>query len=272
MEQVDQEFALLLRHRKDMSAVCSDIKSFCDGFRWVPPSPFPPSSKHERLLSASLDGLIKREISLFGSITILERSKKMDDVFILCRTLFEVGVDAAVFASQFENKSLELLDRISYAWHTNLHNLFKESPNLTREQLEQVQSRIKKVPGLSEDDHTKIKKQQHFSGKNVRARCIDIDIGKFYKPMYAGLSRYTHGMTFDREIAVSKGQNPHVGYKARVAEEALVLVYSAIILLEHIQAFKPIVGIIYSDEIRTALLDRTTALVDAMEDWRSKKS
>jgi hypothetical protein len=265
VKEIDENFELIRIHRKKISAVCSDIKSFFDSIMQGSVPFHPPQFEIERLLKASLEGFIRRELSIFGSMTILERANKMDEVFILARTLFEVSVDAARFGIDFGEKPMETVGRISYAWHTNRHHLLKENPDFTDEQIKLLQSKIEEVPGLNKKEHEDIVRKKHFTGQDVRTRSAGLPAEKYYKPIYAKLSRYTHGMTFDSEIGFAKGYSQELGFKERICEEFLTLSYCSTMVLEHIKGFTPLIGLRYDEKIWQALFDRATEMADAIE-------
>jgi len=246
-----------------MSSVCFDIKSFCESIRWKP-LPIAPSSETDLMLSATLKGFVERHVSIFGALVILERAGKIEEAFILGRTLFELSVDAAFFGSRIfsSGNADEMIGRISYEWDTNKLRYLKDYPDLSDTDLELLQSKVKKIPGLSDKDHKSIIQKQHFSGVNLRDRCNEVDVGKYYKPVFSRLSRYTHGMTFDREMIVARNLSLTAYKKELIAEECLTLTHSAMLVLDAIKILAPVTGLIYDEKNWTALLDRTTAILD----------
>lgn len=262
MNDPDPLFSLVTLQRKRMSAVCADIKSFCDSLSHIP-LPFPNQHEDDRFLVVVLDGLVQRHIDVFGSMVILERADRIEDVLVLARTLFELSVDAAlIFKAIEKNDYLQIPKRISYEWNTNKFKLLKEYPNLTDAQLEEMQARVKKIPGLTDLEHKKIKDQQHFSGLNMRDRCNQVEVGKLYRPVFARLSRHSHGMTFDREMGEVLGLSPSNYRKERIAQECMTLTHSAIILLQTLAMLAPFTGHVIDIGIWETLIDRTTALAD----------
>ena len=245
-----------------MSSVCFDIKSFCESIRW---SALPPgSTETERMFLATLKGFVERHISIFGALVILERAGKIEEAFILGRTLFELSVDAALFWNSIVNSDNadEIMGRISYEWDTNKFRYLKDHPDLSDEKLEVLQSKVKKIPGLSDKDHKAIIQKQHFSGATLRDRCNEVDVGKYYKPVFSRLSRYTHGMTFDREMILARNLSFPAYQRERTVEECLTLTHSAMLALEAIKMLSPVTGLIYDEKTWSALLDRTTSIVD----------
>jgi hypothetical protein len=260
----DPTLDIMRRHRQRMSAVCADIKTFCEITRTQKIPLAPPQTEIERLLAATLHGFAARHISLFGSIVILEKSGRIDEAFILARTLFDVYVDTVLLWNRMiTQESPEMvLQRIMYEWDTNKFQFLKDNPNLTDEMLATLQSNVKKVPGLSAKEHNDIVQKQHFTGMNMRDRCKEIKEEEFYKPMFCMLSRYTHGMTFELEIAMARGKSFDALKNQWLAEENLVLTISAMMTLLAIEKLAPFIGFNYDKQRWTELFERIEALAD----------
>lgn len=229
---------ILLKMREERAAVlalCSDVNDFAVK-QAKPPNYFGPKpvSTQERMAIAVLEGFLQRHVSIFKAMLLLEKSGFRDEWLILSRTLFELASDCEFFWNEVvtsENPTT-VLGRIRYSWNQNNFHLLKESKDLSKEQVDLLRDKIRKVDGLTKKDHEDITNKQNFMGLNFRERANKYSRGDLYKPIYSRLSKYTHGMTYDEEMRFAENKSEEKLEIVKISEEILNLYYGGMLVMD----------------------------------------
>jgi hypothetical protein len=239
----DKTFEKIALARTALPALCKEIHEFA--VREIKPAVNfapQPTNRDEKLLKAILEGFLERHTSLFGAMLVLEKSGYRSEWLMLSRALFEVSVDAQYFYNEIVREPTPgpTLQKIRYAHAVNEFQLLKDSEEIDEDKLEQLKETVVKVPGLNKDGHKNIARNRNFSGLNMADRSRQTDAGKYYKPVFARLSKYAHGMTYDQEILVSDGKSKEAHRRAQVTEESLNLYHCAMLVLDCLRVLCPL--------------------------------
>jgi hypothetical protein len=95
----------------------------------------------------------------------------------------------------------------------------------------------------------------------MRERSEKVEVGKFYRPVFSRLSKYAHGMSYDREICFADNRSAEMLRKQEVTEEVLNLYHCALLVLDALKILSVETGRVHNSSKSQELIKKLEDLM-----------